>query len=580
MKKWLVLLLALSMALCAFGAFAETTVTPITELDTENYTVNPADPLNSQYFGMYSVELPMENGTVRTLYQYVPTTWMYRQPEVAVAVPSTEDPIEFFEKTGWKAASENDGFAVILMVAGENGWQADEAEYAYAAFGYMDDRTYLQTQDSAFYMVGYGDGASTVMQHAVTNSELFAGFAALGVDDFDVSILQQGRTEQSGAEGVMKNEVAVPMWIGCEEKTEAVEELVKYWIDANECSEDFVSNAYADEIYSYPEYMALTNEITYAHVSKVYVTVGMEQVYTPDFTNNLWGNFLRRVRRQDSGAINALRYFATNDELGMDHEYMEVEGVAREFYVYTPSAVKAGKKTNVPVVMVCHGGGGSGEEFVARSGWQKTAEEYNFVAAFLTGSTSGKYKASTTWGAADIPFFKAAREFLLASYPVDATRVYVTGHSQGSSMTYHIAYMCPELVAAACGNDGIVYREKIGGEINEDIVMPFMLNIGDQDKYFVEGGMNYGQVPEIVAQWAERYGITDTEETARAFDDGVNYGYSFVNKQGIEVIREQWNVDKSHAMVPSDTYSIYSFLCNYSRGEDGTSYYQGVAIEK
>ena len=141
----------------------------------------------------------------------MPTSWVYRQPEVAVAVPSGEDPVAFFENTGWKDAAEKGPFAVVLMVAGEGGWQADESEYAYAAFGYMDDRTYLQTQDSAFYMVGYGDAANTVMAQAVTNSELFAGFAALGVDDFDVSILDQGRTEESGAKGVMKSEVAVPM---------------------------------------------------------------------------------------------------------------------------------------------------------------------------------------------------------------------------------------------------------------------------------------------------------------------------------------------------------------------------------
>lgn len=102
--------------------------------------------------------------------------------------------------------------------------------------------------------------------------------------------------------------------------------------------------------------MAKTNEITYAHVAKLYVTVGTEDIYSEDFTNNLWSNFLRRVRRQDSGDINALRYFASNDELGMDHETMEVEGVTREFYVYVPSAVKEGRKTKVPVVFVCHGG--------------------------------------------------------------------------------------------------------------------------------------------------------------------------------------------------------------------------------
>lgn len=579
MKKGISMFLASLLLTSAFSyALAETPVTPITTLDTETYTVDPTNPLTSQYFGLYSIELPLESGTVRTIYQYVPESWKYRQPEVAVAVPSGEDPVEFFEKTGWKAASEKGSFAVVLMTAGEGGWAADESEYAYATFDYMDKRTYLQTQDSAFYMVGYGDAANAVMQHAVTNSELFAGFAALGVDHFDTAILEQGRTEESGAAGIMKSEVAVPMWIACDEKTDAVNELIDYWKSANECSDDFVSNSYADEIYSFPEYMATTYEKTYAHVSKLYVTVGTEDIYSEDFTNNLWGNFLRRVRRQDSGDINALRYFASNDELGMDYETMEVDGVTREFYVYVPSTVKEGKKTNVPVVFVCHGGGGSAEEFPSRSGWTKTAEERNFIAVYMTGARSGKFKAGTTWSGADVPFFKQVREYVLSHYSADSTRLYVTGHSQGSVMTYNIAYQCPELIAAACGNDGIVYQEKIENKVM-DIVMPFMLNIGDKDKHFVEGGGNYGQVPDIVAEWGERYEISTDEETARKFSNGANYGYDYVNDQGYVVIREQWNEGKVHAMVPDDTYTVYDFLCNYSRGEDGTSYFMGKEIK-
>ena len=112
-----------------------------------------------------------------------------------------------------------------------------------------------------------------------------------------------------------------------------------------------------------------------------------------------------------------------------------------------------------------------------------------------------------------------------------------------------------------------------------DIVMPFMLNIGDKDKHFVEGGGNYGQVPDIVAEWGERYEISKDEETARKFSNGANYGYDYVNDQGYVVIREQWNEDKVHAMVPDDTYTVYDFLCNYSRGEDGTSYFMGEEIK-
>ena len=106
MKKLFSLIMAILMLMSVTSALAETPVTPIASLDTSSYTVDPTNPLTSQYFGMYSIDLSMEDGTTRTLYQYVPTTWIYRQPEVAVGVPSAEDPIDFFEKTGWKDAAE------------------------------------------------------------------------------------------------------------------------------------------------------------------------------------------------------------------------------------------------------------------------------------------------------------------------------------------------------------------------------------------------------------------------------------------------------------------------------------------
>ena len=58
----------------------------------------------------------------------------------------------------------------------------------------------------------------------------------------------------------------------------------------------------------------------------------------------------------------------------------------------------------------------------------------------MTGSRGNKFKASTTWSGKDVPFFKQVREYVLEHYSVDSTRLYVAGHSQGSVMTYNIAY--------------------------------------------------------------------------------------------------------------------------------------------
>ena len=579
MKKWLCSLLTLSLLAAPASALAATEATPITELDSLEVVGDPANPLTSQYFGLYSVDLTMEDGTGRVVYQYIPDSWFYRQPEVAIAVPAGEDPFDFFTATGWKALMDEQGFAALLMVAGDEGWQADESEYVYSVFDYMDGRTYLQTQDSAFYMVGYGDGANAVMAHAVTNSELFAGFAALGIDDFDAAILEQGRTEESKAAGIMKSEVKVPMWIGVEEMTDSAAEVVAYWKDANDVNVAPLSNAFADEIYLFPTYMILDNDLVDQHVASVRVTVGLEESLTPEFTDELWNNFLRRVRRQDSADINSLRAFATNDELGMDHVTADIDGITREFYVYVPTNVASGYVQNVPAVIVFHGGGGSGEEFANRCGWQRIAEEKEVIAVFPTGSRSNdSIKAGTTWGTDnDMAFFPYLRDYVIENYSVDASRIYVTGHSAGTFMTHRLVALYPELIAAAASNDGVMDITTIEG-LKEDIVIPYKVNYGDKDGSFLNGGFSEVNMNATIESLKARYGITVSQDETLSYVNGKITHWIYANSQGYPVIEKQENRDQIHAYVPDVAYTMYDFLSCYSRGEDGTSYYMGQPI--
>ena len=554
---------------------AEVVATPILDVVTETVTVDPANPLGSELAGgLYTVDL--DGG--RVLYHYVPETIGYRQPAVAIGVPSDSAADQFIADTGWQTVAEERGISLILMVAGEGGYAADESAYADAVYGYMDGRDYLQMQDAAYYMVGYGDAADMVMNYAVTHPHIFAGFAAFGVDEFDTAALDAAASTESPAAGVMLSQVAVPMWLGAESETASVTELVDYWKSANECSSGPYAGAYADEIYVYPEHMSNTNEITYSHCSKVLVTIGLDDVETPEFTDTLYNDFLMRTRRQDSGDINALRPFATNEEKGMDYVTLEVDGTTREFWVYVPTDVANGRYENVPVVFAFHGGGGSGEEFAARSGWDKVAEERNFIAVFPTGYRSNDgFKASTTWGDADMPFFEAMRTYMLETYPVDVTRIYVSGQSMGCVMSCTIALQRPELIAACAATSARVMPSETEN-VDTSLIMPFMWSVGEKDQYFVEGGKDYGMIPACIAEWRGRYGITADESNTYTYQNGDFHGYDFKNVDGVTLIREQLVTDKIHAMLPDEVYTLYDFLSAYSRGEDGTSYYMGMPI--
>ncbi|MDF2524643.1 MAG: hypothetical protein K0R31_2284, partial [Clostridiales bacterium] len=324
-------------------------------------TIDSKNPLAAQLEGLFETPLKVEGDSDRKIAQYFPRNLSYRQPEVALHVPSGKDYETFFQTSGWKDVADDNGIVVALMIPGANGWKDDETAYSEAAYKFMDARTYYQAQDSAFYLVGYEKGAKVAMSVAAMHADRYAGVAGFGLDDMDVSVLKKAAEAESGAKGVMQSEVAVPVWIGAEKRTDNVNALVEFWKNANECGDEATSGKYADEIYEFPKYLATTNELTYSHASKVMVTIGKDY-NNKEFTKNLYGNFLKRVRRQDSGDINSLRSFATNRELGMDYATMDVNGTTREFYVYVPSSVKSGRLSNVPVVFAFHGGGGSGEE--------------------------------------------------------------------------------------------------------------------------------------------------------------------------------------------------------------------------
>lgn len=552
---------------------------PLTSVVQDTVAVDPNNPLGTALAGgFYSIDFTLENGSTRSAYQYVPKTVGYRQPEVAIAVPSGKDAGQFIVDSGWKEVADENGICLVLMTAGEGNWQADESDYTDAVVDFMDARKYLQTQDSAFYMAGYEDGADTVMSVALDQSELFAGFAAFGVDDFNTSLLDAAKSEPSNAKGVMKSEVAVPMWIGAESVTQPVDKLIAFWKHANSCDDEVSSNQYASMIYRPVSYLAKTNQITYQDCSNVMVTVGLDQVEKPEFTSNLYNNFLKRTRRQDSGDINALRSFGSNAERGIERKTMKVNGTLREFYVYVPTEVKNGNMKNVPVVFAFHGGGGSGEEFAARSGWDKLAEERNFVVVFPTGCRSdNKFKASTTWKVDDLPFFSEMRNYMLKNYSIDASRIYVSGQSMGCVMSTTIALTHPEWIAACAATSARVMPSETAN-VNTSLVMPYMWSVGEKDKYFVEGGKDYGKVPVCIGEWRARYDIAADESNTYTYQNGNFHGYDFKNTQGITIVREQWVKDKIHAMLPDEVYTLYDFMSSYSRGNDGTSYYMNMPI--
>ena len=94
---------------------------------------------------------------------------------------------------------------------------------------------------------------------------------------------------------------------------------------------------------------------------------------------------------------------------------------------------------------------------------------------------------------------------------------------------------------------------------------------------FLEGGQFGPEVPSYIDTWCERYGLE--ADSPYNYKNGLNFGTEYLNSQGVPLFKFQWNEGKTHCMDANDPYTIYDFLCNFTRDENGVSYYMGVEIK-
>lgn len=120
-----------------------------------------------------------------------------------------------------------------------------------------------------------------------------------------------------------------------------------------------------------------------------------------------------------------------------------VDGVVRSYRVFAPPTV--GTRPRTPLVVVLHGGADSVRSTVDTTMFDRQAEAGNFVAVYPQG-TRLEWNAGFCCGSAperkvdDVGFLDQMLDRVEADYPIDTTRVFLTGVSNGAMLAY--VYAC------------------------------------------------------------------------------------------------------------------------------------------
>jgi len=135
------------------------------------------------------------------------------------------------------------------------------------------------------------------------------------------------------------------------------------------------------------------------------------------------------------------------------------DGLNRNYWVYTPADWDG--ETALPIVVGLHGGGGNAVGYRDSNEWARAADTHGFLAVFPEGTGNRALgRTFATWNAGiccgpameenvdDVGFIDAVLDEVIERYAVDTRRIYVTGHSNGSMMSFRLGCELSERIAA------------------------------------------------------------------------------------------------------------------------------------
>lgn len=186
-----------------------------------------------------------------------------------------------------------------------------------------------------------------------------------------------------------------------------------------------------------------------------------------------------------------------NYVIGKNKYKIQLEGVERIYFVHVPQNYS--NIHSMPVVIMFHGSGQSGDQFYSISGWKEVGESQNILTVFPSalsycvmedGLTENRSKWNSLGGSFqycsgqiikdDIFFVKEIIKQLKANFNIDEHRIYTVGFSNGGEFAARTALEMSEVIAASISSGG-------GGAMPRDTtiipkrLLPVMLVFGNKD---------------------------------------------------------------------------------------------------
>jgi poly(3-hydroxybutyrate) depolymerase len=391
---------------------------------------------------------------------------------IVLIAPAGQDPRVFARESGWLQKAEAERAVLAMPVPTMNGgkfgaWTYDEAELTYLKGLYETVRRFTasaQPLDNGniwlwevlINMVGYKEGATLAGEFALACPDRFAGVALVdGLPISDYNAVGAKASEHILVPNVSKDyavknaDIPLPLWLITAQNTKAA---VSYWNAVNHSADNLEGKAFDSLItlvYSNPKSPAEQLRIT-----------KLDAKATPELTNTIWNNFLANLVRWKNSPDGTIAFHMAKGQVydiggQSPYQYRSFrfanEKFDREYFVYLPKTYDGTK--DLPVVFSLHGRYEPAWIFSDKNGWNAQAEKGGFIVVYPNAPIKNEWDTADI-NAPDIKAFPALLDDVAKNFRIDRTRVYVTGFSNGSTMTYNLGLAHPEVITAIAPSNG------------------------------------------------------------------------------------------------------------------------------
>lgn len=161
-----------------------------------------------------------------------------------------------------------------------------------------------------------------------------------------------------------------------------------------------------------------------------------------------------------------------------------------------------------PLILAFGGWGTSPTDMAADTGLRNVSDALIVYPQGVTAAWAGAPYSRTTHDE-DVAHVRALVDAVAARHPVDRSRIYAVGHSNGGGMAAILACRAPDLVAGVAVVSGMFYDAVDRGCVGAPVPVTFIHALND-DVSRLGGGVRHGAhftpVGEIVERWRQRNG--------------------------------------------------------------------------